>query len=85
MSVSSMLTCARSGFTTVMWSRDSNDCRTERSSDVVESFERQDVRQGEIVLMHEGQQWTVDALPSVVQRLREAGHALVTVGELLDG
>ncbi len=84
-SVSSMFTCARAGFTTVMWSHDSNDCRTESSSDVLLSFERQDIRQGEIVLMHEGQRWTVEALPGVVGRLREAGHALVTVGELLDG
>jgi peptidoglycan/xylan/chitin deacetylase (PgdA/CDA1 family) len=84
-SVSSMLTCARAGFTTVLWSHDSNDCRTERSSDVVQSFEQLDIRQGDIVLMHEGQRWTIDALPTVVGKLREAGHALVTVGELLDG
>jgi peptidoglycan/xylan/chitin deacetylase (PgdA/CDA1 family) len=84
-SVSSMLTCARAGFTTVLWSHDSNDCRTERTSDVVEAFEQLQIRQGDIVLMHEGQRWTVDALPMVVGRLREAGHALVTVGELLDG
>lgn len=84
-SLSSMLTCARAGYTTVLWSHDSNDCRTERTSDVVHSFEQLAIRQGDIVLMHEGQRWTVDALPTVVGRLREAGHALVTVGELLDG
>jgi peptidoglycan/xylan/chitin deacetylase (PgdA/CDA1 family) len=84
-SFSSMLTCARAGFTTVLWSHDSNDCRTERTSDVVQAFEQLEMRQGDIVLMHEGQRWTVDALPTVVGRLREAGHALVTVGELLDG
>ncbi|HEX4339238.1 MAG TPA: polysaccharide deacetylase family protein [Polyangiaceae bacterium] len=84
-SVSSMLTCTRAGFTTVLWSRDSNDCRTEATADVVRSFDEQHVRQGEIVLMHEGQRWTVDSLPEVVGRIREAGHALVTVGELLDG
>ena len=85
MSFSSMLTCARAGFTTVLWSHDSNDCRTERASDVIASFERIELRHGDIVLMHEGQRWTIDALPRVVERLREAGHALVTVGELLDG
>ncbi|HVW30327.1 MAG TPA: polysaccharide deacetylase family protein [Polyangiaceae bacterium] len=84
-SVASMLTCARAGFTTVLWSRDSNDCRTERTSDVVQSFEQLDIRRGDIVLLHEGQRWTVESLPRIVERLREAGHALVTVGELLDG
>jgi len=84
-SMSSVLTCLRAGFTTVLWSRDSNDCRTDRSVDVVKSFEPLDVRRGDIVLFHEGQRWTVEALPAVVGQLREAGHALVTVGELLDG
>jgi peptidoglycan/xylan/chitin deacetylase (PgdA/CDA1 family) len=38
---------------------------------------------GEIVLFHEGQSWTIEALPPIVQSLRQAGHELVTVGELL--
>jgi peptidoglycan/xylan/chitin deacetylase (PgdA/CDA1 family) len=35
--------------------------------------------------MHEGQPWTIDALPRVIGRLKETGHALVSVGELLHG
>ena len=37
-----------------------------------------------IVLLHEGQPLTIEALPRVVGSLKESGHELVTVGELLD-
>ena len=84
-SVASMMTCARAGFTTVLWSHDSGDARTERSDDVVRAFEPGNPQPGDIVLMHEGQPWTIDALPRVVRRLKETGHALVSVGDLLHG
>jgi peptidoglycan/xylan/chitin deacetylase (PgdA/CDA1 family) len=84
-SISSLLTCARAGFTTVLWSHDSGDSRTERSEDVARAFEPGSPHAGDIVLMHEGQPWTIDALPRVVRRLKERGHALVSVGELLHG
>ena len=83
LSLCSVVTCARAGFTTVLWSHDSGDSRTKRSEDVVRAFEPGNPHAGDIVLMHEGQRWTIDALPRVVGRLKEAGHALVPVGELL--
>jgi peptidoglycan/xylan/chitin deacetylase (PgdA/CDA1 family) len=42
------------------------------------------VRGGDIVLLHEGQQWTMDALPGVLDSLASAGFEFVTVGDLLD-
>jgi peptidoglycan/xylan/chitin deacetylase (PgdA/CDA1 family) len=41
------------------------------------------VRPGEIVLLHEGQRWTLAALPRILAGLKGAGFELVTVGELL--
>jgi len=85
-SLSSLLTCARAGFTTALWSYDSGDWCTQRSQDVVAAFEDDEAsKPGGIVLLHEGQAWTMDALPVILGRLKEAGHELVTVGELLDG
>jgi peptidoglycan/xylan/chitin deacetylase (PgdA/CDA1 family) len=85
-SFSSVLTCARAGFTTALWSHDSGDWCTERSQDVVAAFEDEEAsKPGAIVLLHEGQAWTMDALPAILGRLKEAGHELVTMGELLDG
>ena len=35
------------------------------------------------MLLHEGQSWTMEALPMILSRMKEAGHDLVTVGDLL--
>jgi peptidoglycan/xylan/chitin deacetylase (PgdA/CDA1 family) len=82
----STLTCANAGFTTVLWSHDSGDWRTTRAEDVCAAFEDdRALGPGAIVLLHEGQPWTLAALPTVLGKLSEAGHDLVTVGELLGG
>jgi peptidoglycan/xylan/chitin deacetylase (PgdA/CDA1 family) len=82
-SLRSLVTCARAGFTTVFWSLDSCDWRTRRASDVVAAVLGREVPAGTIVLFHDGQAWTVDALRTIVLKLKDAGHELVTVGELL--
>jgi peptidoglycan/xylan/chitin deacetylase (PgdA/CDA1 family) len=84
-SISSTLTCASAGFTTVLWSHDSGDWDTTRADDVCARFESpQTLEGGAIVLLHEGQPWTLQALPKILSKLSEAGHDLVTVGDLLD-
>ena len=82
-SFTSTLTSASAGYTTVLWSYDSNDWATHQAADVTHTFEAQPVDPGEIILFHEGQTWTLDALPRVIERLRSAGHELTTTGELL--
>jgi len=79
----SLVACARAGFTTVLWSNDSGDSRTESADQVVRGVLDARVPGGSIVLLHEGQRWTLEALPAIVHGLKEAGHELVTVGELL--
>ena len=80
---STLARIAFAGYTTVLWSLDSDDCRIRDATEVESRVTR--VRGGEIVLMHEGQSWTLSALPSIVGRLRRSGFELVTVGELLHG
>jgi peptidoglycan-N-acetylglucosamine deacetylase len=77
----SLLRCAAAGYTTVLWSLDSDDCRTTSPDDVVARAATSTA--GEIVLLHEGQPWTLDALPMIIERLRDAGLELGTVGEML--
>lgn len=81
----SLVRCARRGYTTVLWSLDSDDCRTEDPRVVAERCAPERVTPGEIVLLHEGQRWTLEALPQLLAGLTGAGYALVTVGELLAG
>jgi len=82
-SPASLLTCAREGFTTVLWSLNSNDWRAHDAAEVERTLAARDATPGDILLLHEGQQLTLSALPTVVRNLKELGHDLVTVGELL--
>lgn len=82
-SLTSLATCALQGFTTVLWSLDSNDWCARNAAEVEQTVSSHRSAPGEILLLHEGQQLTLDALPTVVRNLKELGHELVTVGELL--
>lgn len=82
-SFASLVRVAIAGYTTVLWSFDSDDCRTYDAKDVEARLDPSNVGSGEIVLMHEGQAWTLAALPAIVGRLRDAGYELVTVGDLV--
>lgn len=83
-SLRSVLNCSLVGFTTVLWSFDSGDARSNDANEIERAFITNTVSDGDIVLLHEGQPWTLSALPTIVNQLEKAGHELVTVGELLD-
>jgi peptidoglycan/xylan/chitin deacetylase (PgdA/CDA1 family) len=74
---------AAAGYCTVLWSLDSDDCRTTDPRIVERRLRPENVSTGDVVLLHEMQPWTLQALPRVVSGLREAGYELVTVGELM--
>jgi peptidoglycan/xylan/chitin deacetylase (PgdA/CDA1 family) len=84
-SLRSLAVTAAAGYTTVLWSRDSDDCRTASPDEVAARMAPETIAPGEIILLHEGQRWTLDALPKTVERLRAAGYELAPVGELIDG
>jgi peptidoglycan/xylan/chitin deacetylase (PgdA/CDA1 family) len=73
---------AARGFVTVLWSVDSDDCRTTEPARVEHALSPSRVAPGDIVLLHEMQPWTLEALPAVVRRLRAAGLETTTVSEL---
>jgi peptidoglycan-N-acetylglucosamine deacetylase len=79
----SLMRVAAAGYTTVLWSLDSDDCRTLDARDVVARLAPDKVECGEIVLLHEGQKWTLAALPAVVDRLRERDFELTTVSDVV--
>jgi peptidoglycan/xylan/chitin deacetylase (PgdA/CDA1 family) len=81
----SVIRCARAGYTTVLWSVDSNDCRTNSAAELVANLAPDRLGSGDIVLLHEGQRWTLEALPAALGALREAGYQMVTVSELMAG
>ena len=82
LSPSAFLATARAGFTTVLWSHDSDDCRTDAADAVVKRVVDR-AENGDIVLLHEEQRWTLDAIAPLAAGLRQAGFELVTVSALL--
>jgi len=82
-SLRSLMVTARAGYTTVLWSRDSDDCRTQNAAEVAARVAPASLTPGEIVLLHEGQSWTLDALPEILGKLAAEGWRTVSVGEML--
>ena len=75
---------AASGYSTVLWSVDSDDCRTRDAREIAWRLAPARVVTGDIVLMHEMQPWTLGALPTIVGELRSREWELVTVRELME-
>jgi peptidoglycan/xylan/chitin deacetylase (PgdA/CDA1 family) len=80
----SLARVARAGYSTVLWSRDSDDCRTKDPAEIVARLAPEALTPGEIILLHECQTWTLEALPAILENLMRAGWSMVPVGELAD-
>jgi peptidoglycan/xylan/chitin deacetylase (PgdA/CDA1 family) len=78
--IGSLLNLVTSGYTVAMWSVDSYDYSTTNPAEIVEHCSHASA--GDVVLFHEGQQCTLDALPGVVSSLQEAGLEFVTMHDL---
>ncbi len=78
----SMLTLLTAGYTVAMWSLDSCDYHDKDPGSLAERCSPAKVRPGEVILFHEQQQWTLDALPTIVAELDDAGYECVTMYDL---
>jgi len=76
----SMFHLVTSGYTIAMWSLDSRDYNTTDPAEIAELCKT--ATAGEVVLFHEGQQWTLDALPRIVDGLHDSGLECVTMHDL---
>jgi peptidoglycan-N-acetylglucosamine deacetylase len=74
-----------SGYVTVLWSVDSDDCRTRDPQAIARRLSPERVRSGDVVLLHESQPWTIDALRDVVATLRAAQYEFATITDLMAG
>jgi peptidoglycan/xylan/chitin deacetylase (PgdA/CDA1 family) len=77
---SSLVNLVTSGYKVAMWSLDACDYNTTDPADLIKSCEP--VKAGDVLLFHEGQQWTLDALPSIVASIHAAGLECVTMHDL---
>jgi len=75
-------TVGAEGYALIMWSIDTNDWR-HRNANTVYQHIMSNVRDGDIILLHDTHQTTAAAMERVIPRLIEEGFMLVTVSELL--
>ncbi|MGE0548324.1 MAG: polysaccharide deacetylase family protein [Kofleriaceae bacterium] len=75
-----LVTLLAGGYTIAMWSFDSQDYDIKEAEQLVAGAKA--IRAGDVILMHEGQDWTLAALPGIVETLREQGLELVTMHDL---
>jgi peptidoglycan-N-acetylglucosamine deacetylase len=76
----SLLNLVTAGYTVAMWSVDSRDYETRDPAEVAANCSH--TAAGDVVLFHEGQQWTLDALPEIVATIHAAGLECVTMHDL---
>ncbi|MBA3391839.1 MAG: polysaccharide deacetylase family protein [Deltaproteobacteria bacterium] len=78
----SLVSLLASGYTIALWSVDACDYDDHDTASIVERCSPPNVDSGDVLLLHEGQQWTLDALPRIVTALHASGYECVTMHDL---
>jgi peptidoglycan/xylan/chitin deacetylase (PgdA/CDA1 family) len=76
----SILTLRATGYTVALWSLDAEDYTDHDPKSIAARCAN--ARPGDVLLFHEGQQHTLDALPIIVGKLRADGYECVTMHDL---
>ena len=79
---SSFVRLLSAGYTIALWSVDSEDYGDHDPLSLAERCSPPNVGPGDVLLLHEGQQWTLDAIPRIVTALHAAGYECVTMHDL---
>ncbi len=78
----SLLALRAAGYVVALWSVDSCDYGDRDPDVLVERCSPAHVSAGDVLLFHEGQQWTLEAIPRIVTALEAAGLECVTMHDL---
>ena len=70
------------GYTTIQWDVDSRDWKDKTAGEMVEEVTK-NVGKGSIVLFHCGKKNTLEALPQIMEILKNGGYEFVSVSELI--
>lgn len=79
---SSLLAMRTAGYIVALWSIDSRDYDVRDPHQLAAACSPAVVNAGDVLLFHEGQQWTLDALPRIVAALHASGLECVTMQDL---
>ena len=78
-----LLLAEQNGMTAVQWSVDSLDWMKDKSRADLVNRVTGNVASGSIILFHNDTNYTVAALPEILEHLQKEGYRFVTVGDLL--
>lgn len=78
----SLFTLRSRGCVVALWSLDSCDYTEQDPDKLAERCSPAIVTGGDVLLFHEGQQWTLDAMPRIVSALLASGLECVTMHDL---
>ena len=69
---------------TIQWSVDSLDWKDYGVENIVKTVtEHKELKNGAIILMHNGAKYTAEALPIIIEKLQAQGYEIVPVSELI--
>ena len=72
------------GYYTIQWDVDSLDWKDYGVDSIIKTVtEHKSLRNGSIILMHNGAKYTAEALPKVIEKLQEMGYEIVPISELI--
>ena len=72
------------GMQTVLWSLNSTDADPQNNAKHIKRVVTQWVHPGAIVTMHTGRDATIEALPGIIENLRDRGYRFVTISEMVE-
>jgi peptidoglycan/xylan/chitin deacetylase (PgdA/CDA1 family) len=78
----SLLALRTAGYVVALWTVDSCDYTEHDPAKLAETCSPAHVGAGDVLLFHEGQEWTLQALPRIVAALHGAGLECVTMFDL---
>jgi len=78
----SLLTMRSAGYIVALWSIDSLDHSDHDAASIAARCNPANVTAGDVLLFHEGQTWTLEAIPQIVAGLQESGLECVTMHDL---
>lgn len=70
------------GFMTIQWDIDSRDWKDKTAAEMVESVTK-NVGKGSIILFHSGKKNTLEALPQILEILKNSGYEFVKISDLI--
>jgi peptidoglycan/xylan/chitin deacetylase (PgdA/CDA1 family) len=82
MDAASLIAMRTAGYVVAMWSVDSCDYVEKDPAALAERCGPRAIGAGDVILFHEGQEWTLDALPQIVTGLQASGLECVTMHDL---